>query len=185
MDVQPSVIFLWAKRHAMDQLKKSKKQASDGAKFIVTMSGGEKIAMEPTVAYGSFITEVRNATSYLDLSKLIGASGLTMKSVKPLLEYLDLSQEKIADLIGVSSRTLSRWKNDSTIGILPSKALLEIDRISRKGIETFGDADLFKAWLYQSNIALGDVTPIDMLAKPYGIELVEGALEALDHGNIL
>ena len=101
------------------------------------------------------------------------------------MTYLDLPQEKFASLIGVSARTISRWDDDSMIGVLPSKMLLEVDRLSKKGIDTFGDADLFKGWLQQPNIALGDVAPIDILSEPYGVELVEDALEAMEHGNIM
>lgn len=50
-------------------------------------------------------------------------------------------------------------------------------------IEVFGSENAFKAWLQQPNIALGDDKPIDLLSTPYGAELVEDALEAMEYGN--
>ena len=63
--------------------------------------------------------------------------------------------------------------------------LLEVDKVSTKGIDIFGSAELFKNWLLQSNTALGDITPIKMLTEPYGVELVEDALEAMEYGSIV
>jgi putative toxin-antitoxin system antitoxin component (TIGR02293 family) len=153
--------------------------------FTVDLGEGKKMVMEPEIPYGTFITNVRSAKNYRDLNELIGKGGLTMKSVKPLVAYLDLPNEKVASLLGVSSRTLSRWGNDSVIGVMASKTLLEVDKLSKKGIVIFGSAELFKTWLQQSNTALGDMAPIELLTAPYGVELVEDALEAMEYGSIL
>jgi putative toxin-antitoxin system antitoxin component (TIGR02293 family) len=161
------------------------KRAATTSTFVVNLGEGKTLAMETRVPYGAFISEVRKAKNYTELNELIGKEGFSMKSVKPLITYLDLPQDKFASLIGVSSRTISRWDNDSMIGVLASKTLLELDRLSKKGIDTFGDAELFKGWLKQPNVALGDVAPIDMLVEPYGVELVEDALAALEYGNIM
>lgn len=153
--------------------------------FTVSWGEGRKMVMEAQVPYGAYIFPVRKAKNYSDLNQLIGTEGFTMKSVKPLVAYLDLSSEKFALLIGVSSRTLSRWNDDSTIGVMASKTLLEVDRLAKKGIDTFGNAELFKAWMQQFNTALGDIAPIEMLTEPYGIELVEDALESMEYGSIM
>ena len=169
----------------MAQKAAKPKRAATSSTFVVNMGAGKKVAVVARIPYGAFIAEVRKAKNFTDLNELIGDEGFRMKSVKPLVTYLDLPQEKFASLIGVSARTISRWDDDSMIGVLPSKMLLEVDRLSKKGIDTFGDADLFKGWLQQPNIALGDVAPIDILSEPYGVELVEDALEAMEHGNIM
>lgn len=164
---------------------KDTKKAKVPSVFTVDLGEGNKMAMEPEIPYGAFITNVRSAKNYRDLNELIGKGGFSMKSVKPLVAYLDLPNDKFASLLGVSSRTLSRWGNDSAIGAMASKTLLEVDRLSKKGMDIFGSAAMFKAWLHQSNTALGDVAPIEMLTAPYGIELVEDALEAMEYGSIL
>lgn len=169
----------------MKTLRKKARKSGTVSVFTVNLGEGRKMAVEAKIPYGAFITTVRKAKNYSDLNEMIGTEGLTMRTVKPLVTYLDLSSDKFASLIGVSSRTLSRWDNDSAIGVMASKTLLEVDRLSKKGIDTFGSAELFKGWLLQSNTALGDVTPIEMLTEPYGVELVEDALEAMEYGNIM
>ena len=169
---------------SMKPQKIAKKTGTVSA-FTVSWGEGKKMVMEAQIPYGAYISTVRKAKNYTDLNALIGPEGFTMKSVKSLIAYLDLSSEKFASLIGVSSRTLSRWDDNSTIGVMASKTLLEVDRLSKKGIDIFGSAELFKGWLQQSNSALGDVAPIDTLTEPYGIELVEDALESMEYGSIL
>lgn len=153
--------------------------------FTVDFGEGRKMAMEARIPYGSFIITAQKAKHYRDLNELIGGEGLTMRAVKRLTEYLDLPNDKLAALIGVSSRTLSRWTDDSPIGVMASKAFLEIDRVLKKGIDIFGSPELFRGWLQQSNVALGNVAPLEMLTEPYGIELVEDALEAMEYGNVM
>ncbi len=155
------------------------------SRFTVDFGAGQKMVMESEIPYGSFIKDVQYIRNYRDLNDVIGKSGFPMKSVKPLVAFLDLPNDKVAILLGVSARTLSRWDDDSRIGPIASRTLLEIDRISKKGISIFGNAALFKAWLHQSNTALGDIAPIELLTTPYGIELVENAMEAMEYGSIL
>ncbi len=169
----------------MKTVHKRAKRVATTSTFVVNLGDGKKLAVDAQIPYGAFISEVRKAKNYSDLNVLIGDEGFKMKSVKPLVTYLDLSNDKFASLIGVSSRTLSRWDNDSLIGVMASKTLLEVDRLSKKGIDIFGSANLFKGWLQKPNLALGDVAPIDILTEPYGVELVEDALEAMEFGNIM
>lgn len=143
------------------------------------------MVMEASVPYGTFIATGRKAKDYNDLNQLIGSDGLTMGAVRPLMNYLGLSTDRAAALMGVSSRTIARWDDASTIGVLASKTLLELDRLTKKGIDVFGNAELFKSWLQQSNVALGDVAPIQLLTEPYGLELIEDALEALEYGSVM
>jgi len=161
------------------------RKSTGGSVFIVDMGEGKKMVMEASVPYGTFIATGRKAKDYNDLNQLIGSDGLTMGAVRPLMNYLGLSTDRAAALMGVSSRTIARWDDASTIGVLASKTLLELDRLTKKGIDVFGNAELFKSWLQQSNVALGDVAPIQLLTEPYGLELIEDALEALEYGSVM
>ena len=169
----------------MKPLQKKPKKPHSASVFTVNMGEGRKMSVEAKIPYGAFITAVRNAKNYSDLNAMIGLEGLNMKTVKPLVAFLDLSGDKFASLIGVSSRTLARWDDDSAIGVMASKTLLEVDKLSKKGIDIFGSAELYKDWLLKPNTAIGDVPPMDTLTEPYGVELVEDALEAMEYGNIL
>ncbi len=153
--------------------------------FKIQQHGKQNVEISVESPFGFFIKEAGSASNYRDLNKIIGLKGLRYKSVRPLMKFLDLTSYKIADLTGVSQRTVARWNEDSTIGVLPSKNLVKVDTIVQKGIEVFGSDELFKAWLQQPNSALGDDTPMDLLSTPYGVELVEDALEAMEYGNVM
>jgi putative toxin-antitoxin system antitoxin component (TIGR02293 family) len=62
---------------------------------------------------------------------------------------------------------------------------VEVDKLARKGVGVFGDHASFIEWLHQPNTALGDSSPLKMLSTPYGVEMVEDALEALEFGNVM
>jgi putative toxin-antitoxin system antitoxin component (TIGR02293 family) len=152
--------------------------------FVIRALNAEPVNIAVANRFGFFIKEASRAKSFYDLNTIIG-KGLPYRSVQPLMTFLDLTTQEIADLTGVSQRTLSRWDDDSIIGVLPSKNLVKVDALVHKGIEVFGSEDSFKSWLQQPNTALGDVKPIDLLPTPYGTELVDDAMEAMEYGNVM
>ena len=170
----------------MESGRKPRLKSTSGAdRYIVNMGDGKTLALETHSPYGMYVQAVRRAGSLQALMAIIGTEGLRLKEVRPLLTYLSLSNEQVASLLGVSSRTLMRWKEDTHIGPMASRALLELDKLARRGLEVFGHPDLFRQWLQQPNTALGDVTPMSLLLQPYGAELVADALEALAYGNMM
>lgn len=111
---------------------------------------------------------------------------LVFGQIKPMIHYLGYSQQEIADVLEVDPSTLSRWKKeDKPIGKLRSKAMYDIDHIIAKGIRIFGSEATFKDWLNTTNYALGDKKPIELMKDPYGIELVDDAVEAMSWGNFI
>lgn len=171
-----------AKRMKEQQRRKKKTKRPS---YKINFEDGKTLTMEPMPAYGIFISNLKSARSLGDLNAILGVSGLTKKSVEPLVNYLQLSPEQFATLIGVSTRTVTRWSDQAPIGLLASKKLVELDRITRKGAAVFGDTQLFKEWLEQPNTALGDVAPVSLIAQPFGLELIEDAIEALEYGNVM
>lgn len=111
---------------------------------------------------------------------------LYYKQVEPILQFLDYSQQETAVVFEVNASTLSRWKKeDKSIGRLRSKTMYDIDSVIAKGIRIFGSEDRLKEWLNTTNYALGDKKPVDMLKDPYGVALVNNALEAISWGNVM
>lgn len=168
---------------AMKALKTPKKQRE--LPYAVKFQTGLVMEATASLPYGRLIPAVRSARNYSDLQALIGPEGFTYAMVKPLLTFLDLPAEKVALLLGVSARTLSRWSDDSRIGILASKSLLELDKCMSQGINVFGNSELLHQWLTQPNAALGDLSPANAVTSPFGIEMVSDALEAMAYGNVL
>ena len=110
--------YIYVSNVLVMKAQKIVKKTGTVSAFTVSWGEGRKMVMEAQIPYGAYISTVRKAKNYTDLNQLIGTEGFTLKSVKPLVAYLDLSTEKFASLIGVSSRTLSRWDDDSTIGVM-------------------------------------------------------------------
>ncbi len=167
----------------MKKIKEEGQLRSAGT-FVIRTNDSEPLKIEVGNTFGFFIKEASHARSFRDLNKIIGR-GLPYRSVRLLMNFLDLTTREIADLTGVSQRTITRWNEESIIGVLPSKNLVKVDSLVHRGIEVFGSENAFKKWLQQPNIALGDDKPIDLLSTPYGAELVEDALEAMEYGNVM
>jgi putative toxin-antitoxin system antitoxin component (TIGR02293 family) len=134
--------------------------------------------------FGWLIPEVRNAQNILELNELADA-GLRYDSVKQLENYLELTAQNLAKIAGISARTVSRWDPQTNIGTLPSKNLIKLDEVVRRGIEVFGSSESFKSWLEQPNVALGDRRPQELLLTPYGTEIIQDALDSLEFGGVM
>tara|TARA_R110001606_G_scaffold344511_1_gene493251 strand:+ start:33608 stop:34126 length:519 start_codon:yes stop_codon:yes gene_type:complete len=111
---------------------------------------------------------------------------LVFERIKPMVQYLGYSQQELSGVLEVDPSTLFRWdKGDKTIGKMRSKAMYDIDHIIAKGVKVFGSERQLKEWLSTVNQALGNQKPIELIKSPYGIELVDNAMEALLWGNVL
>lgn len=114
------------------------------------------------------------------------SASLDFKETSVLFDFLEYTQSDIADLLEVDPSTLFRWKKeDRKLTKVLTKNLLEMDQIIAKGIRIFGSEALLSEWLHTPNLSLGHQKPSVLLKNPYGIELVDQALEAISWGNIL
>ena len=111
---------------------------------------------------------------------------LDFREIQPIIKFLGYSQQEVANILEADPSTLSRWKKGNRpIGRLRSKTMFDIDQILAKGIRIFGSESNFQEWLNTANYALGDKKPVELLKDPYGIGLVDNAIEAISWGNIL
>lgn len=111
---------------------------------------------------------------------------LNYAEVEPMLDFLGYNQKEAASFLEVDPGTITRWKRSKTeIGKLRTLNLMNVDQIIGKGIRIFGSEVLFKEWLHTSNDALGDVKPVDLLKDPFGVSLVEEAIDALSWGSFV
>lgn len=131
-----------------------------------------------------------------DRSRSYGKSGdntdVLYSEAIPVFQYLGYSQKEIAEVLDINASTLSRWKNrwknnkkEEPLGKLQSKVVLEIDEVIAKGVKFFGSEEKFKNWLNAPNYALGNVPPLELLKDPYGIEVVENAIDGMSWGSFV
>lgn len=107
----------------------------------------------------------------------------TMKSVvNHLRDGLALDSQGLADVLGVTPRTVERWQEDQAI---PQRAtrkrigqLLEIEQELN---ELFSDQKAIRTWLHADNRYLGGIKPVEAL-RVGRYDRVQAALEALGSG---
>lgn len=111
---------------------------------------------------------------------------LDFNATQPLFDFLGFNQQDVADMMEVDPSTLFRWrKEDKKLNKLLTKAILDMDKLIAKGIRIFGSEEHFSEWLHAVNYALGNRKPFDLMKDPYGLELLDEALEAMSWGNVL
>lgn len=141
----------------------------------------ERISIKPPAQYffsqsGSAVMEERGAYN----------KTLDFKSTQPLFDFLGFNQQDVAEMMEVDPSTLFRWKKeDKKLNKLLTKAILDMDKLIAKGIRIFGSEEHFSEWLHTVNYSLGDQRPFDLMKDPYGLELLDDALEAMSWGNVM
>lgn len=93
-------------------------------------------------------------------------------------------EQAVADIVGVSTRTLRRAKEEPEKAMSPdmaSKAWLLAQTLA-KAIDVFGSQDAAERWMSEEAMGLDGARPIDMLRTLQGAELVTEFLGRLEHG---
>jgi putative toxin-antitoxin system antitoxin component (TIGR02293 family) len=112
--------------------------------------------------------------------------GLPGKSLSHLLENLVVLKMtgELENAVGMSLRTFQRKKD------MPAKLLSQeqsgrtwkFAEILARATEVFGSQQEAEEWLERPAIGLEQRRPIDLLATPAGVELVEDLLVRIDYG---
>jgi len=107
--------------------------------------------------------------------------GLKPKVFYDFADYINMPEKKLAQLLNLSSRTISNYKAlQKKLEPAQSEHLLKLIALFGKGEEIFGNVNEFNYWL-QKPFWNGTEKPIDWLVTPGGIDLVTDELERLAH----
>lgn len=99
-----------------------------------------------------------------------------------LAATLGITHGELADVLGTSERTVTRWLADETYPQHGSRAKLdELDTLVRRLDATFKTPAGSALWLHARSGYFGGLRPIDALLRGR-IDAVDAALEALDAG---
>jgi putative toxin-antitoxin system antitoxin component (TIGR02293 family) len=146
--------------------------------------GGKEKAYTVHTGYGYLIPSFRKAENMLQVAKVV-EEGLPSEEIAPILDYLGFKVSDIAKAASVSASTVSRWHPKTSIGVPGSNQFFRIDQVIRKGVDLFGDLQGLRTWLQSPNLALGNAVPVQLITTAIGVELVDEALDALHHGNVM
>jgi putative toxin-antitoxin system antitoxin component (TIGR02293 family) len=116
------------------------------------------------------VHSIRNGISYSFYNKI--------KELSPFTE-LDW-----ANFLGVSTKTMQRFKNEKKHLFKPqhSEKIIELAEVTNYGNEVFDSKNKFYEWLKLPSIALGSMTPLELLMDSYGKEMVMEELSRIDQG---
>ncbi len=120
-----------------------------------------------------------------DLQRLLRSveRGFPYQSFEHLTRNLTLPQERLAEILGIPRRTLTRRKSEGRFAPDESDRLLRLSRLFGRALELFeGDRESATGWLSTKQPALGGATPFDLAKTELGAREVENLIGRLEHG---
>jgi putative toxin-antitoxin system antitoxin component (TIGR02293 family) len=139
-----------------------------GAEITSVLGGRRALQVKP-----------RNAAEWLAVVK----EGMPFDSAESLKRWLAVGDEALAELLGVSAKTLSRARaSNARLDPVASDRLLRVARIGALAIEVLEDQDRARGWLKRAQIGLGGQVPLSLLATDLGCAEVERLLLRIEHG---
>jgi putative toxin-antitoxin system antitoxin component (TIGR02293 family) len=112
--------------------------------------------------------------------------GIALGEVVRFANTTDLTQEELAGLLGLPTRTYQRWlaepgkKLDQATGGRYYRML----KVIRQAAELLGSMTVALQWLRSEQRALGYRIPLKLLATDPGVEAVEDLLGRIEYGVI-
>lgn len=119
--------------------------------------------------------------SDVDLINFI-REGLSTEVVKKIASILNVTIDKLAQLLHVSPRTIQRKANLEMLNSPTSEHLVNIAEVIRVGIEVLGNKDAFNKWSKMEVKSLDFQKPIDLLDTSHGCKMVSDVLNRIAHG---
>lgn len=111
------------------------------------------------------------------------AKGLPFQAFARLQRNLELSAERLQEIVQIPERTLSRRRKEGRLRPDESDRLLRAGRLFAQAIELFdGDAEAARRWLGKPQTVLGGVVPWDLARSELGAREIETAIGRIEHG---
>lgn len=147
-------------------------ESEAGIKRVMELLGGPKVLR-------------RRLGHPLDVHEFLD-QGLPRAALAHLYDQFLLlhSKEAFEHALGMSLRTFQRLRLTprKTLSREQSGRTWQVAEILAKAIEVFGSREAAEAWLEQPAMALEQRRPIDLLATPPGVKLVEDLLGRIEYG---
>ena len=110
-------------------------------------------------------------------------SGLPAASALAFKEALALTNDELATLLGVSTRTLARWNpGKSRLDLVSGDRLLRSARLFAIASEVLEDARAAAQWLKAPQRGFGGAIPLALARTDVGARVVEELLGRMEHG---
>jgi|SRR5882672_5552879 len=109
--------------------------------------------------------------------------GMSVRSAEALKESIAVPDTLLAELLGISEKTLSRARvGQGRLDPVVSDRLYRVARIVALAIEVLENEQAALHWLKRSQIGLGGRVPLTLLTTDVGRDQVEKLLVRIEHG---
>jgi putative toxin-antitoxin system antitoxin component (TIGR02293 family) len=112
----------------------------------------------------------------------ITRKGLPKSVLFTVSDILNISMEKISELLHISHRTIQRKDDDALLNVSSTEQILEIAEVISRGIEVLGTLDNFTSWVHSEIRVLSYKKPLDYLDTSFGAKLIKDILGRIAHG---
>lgn len=97
-------------------------------------------------------------------------------------EIAMIPEKELAQISGLSQRTISRMSDDQLLPQQSAEVIISIMRTYQRAVEVFESEDTAHKWLKTSLPVLGNQTPLQAVSNRFGAELVLDLLGRIEHG---
>ena len=108
--------------------------------------------------------------------------GMPIEEFRALADWLDLPDEQLAPLIGISRATLHRRGKAGRLEPPESERIVRFARLLARATEVFEDEAAAREWLKSPAVAFGGESPLSFADTEIGAREVEILLGRLEHG---
>lgn len=123
--------------------------------------------------------KIETETDLRDMTR----EGLPVQTLPFLAEGLAVERKTLAQILGISDRTLSRrLASDLRLTLDESDRIIRVARVVAHALDTFGQKDKASRWMQKPNRALQGLTPLSLLDTDAGIRQVDTILGRIDYG---
>jgi putative toxin-antitoxin system antitoxin component (TIGR02293 family) len=145
------------------------------------LSDGTTVRRLSEILGGSSVIGREPATPYEWVRHI--EAGLPATSAVAFKDALELTNEEMGALLGVSSRTLARWQpGKSRLDAVSGDRLLRSARLFSIASEVLEDSRAAARWLKSPQRALAGAIPLQLARTDVGARAVEALLGRMEHG---
>lgn len=108
--------------------------------------------------------------------------GVSAEVFEGLQRRLGVSRERLARVLRIAPRTLTRRLREGRFNTDESERLVRIERVYGAAVRLLGGEEDARAWMSEPNRALGETSPLDYADTEPGALEVERLIYRLEHG---
>lgn len=97
-------------------------------------------------------------------------------------EIAMIPEKDLAEISGLSQRTISRMADDQLLPPQSAEVIISIMRTFQRAVEVFESEEMAHKWLKTALPVLGNQTPLQAVSNRFGAELVLDLLGRIEHG---